>query len=58
MLARQTDFPARLASATWEARTLPSLIMRSPSLRGSVNRFGPADPGLNNSVSPSHSFFG
>jgi hypothetical protein len=33
-------------------------IVIIPSILGNVNRFGPAEPGLNNSVSPSHSLLG
>ena len=33
-------------------------IARIPNPRGSLNRLGPAEPGLKNRVSPSHSLFG
>jgi len=37
-------------------RRIPIVIL--PTMRGNLNRFGPADPGLNNNVLPRHSFFG
>ena len=37
-------------------RRIPIVIR--PTILGNVKRFGPADPGLNNSVSPNHSLLG